>query len=273
MKAGARSDLKNFPSHSIDLRRIPDSEIGIPDPGFGIQGHSVIVPAGVSLRTRPWPHGHGYLRRDNDINGFNPAPFGFSIQFQNQSPALMLITRKTQIPVHWVFYAQIPFVMAIAANFATGAPFLYALKKFIDNPAAITFFLSIEVLVTVLGGPFASWLSDRVWTKFGRRKIFIVISNIPQALALAAMPFAPNLIWLLIFRWTYGIFGDIGTPNQALTMEVVPTKQRGLGSGFFKSQINLVNLVFWWLVFGRLDDVYFTGPLFYIAGVPGEKLV
>ena len=87
----------------------------------------------------------------------------------------MLITRKTQIPLHWVFYAQVPFVMAIAANFAMGAPFLYAVRKFLDNPAAITFLLSIEALVTIVIGPFCSWLSDRVWTRWGRRKIFILI--------------------------------------------------------------------------------------------------
>lgn len=185
----------------------------------------------------------------------------------------MLITRKTKVPTHWVFYAQIPFVMAIVANFATGAPFIFALKKFIDNTAAISFLLSIEVTITVLGGPFAAWLSDRVWTRYGRRKIFVVISNIPQAAALIAMPFAPNLMYLLVCRWIYGIFGDIGTPNQALTMEVVPSKQRGLGSGFFNAQINFCNLVFWWLVFGRLDDVYFTGPFRYLSEISGEILV
>lgn len=186
----------------------------------------------------------------------------------------MLVTRKTKIPVHWVFYAQVPFVMAIAANYATGAPFIYAIKKFLDNPAAITFLLSIEVFVTVLLGPFCSWLSDRVWTRWGRRKLFIIVSNVPQATALILMPFAPDLWWLLALRWIYGIFGEIGTPNQALTMEVVPARQRGLGSGFFTAQINLVNLVFWGVVFGRLDDVYFTGPFFsFAAGVSGEMLV
>jgi MFS family permease len=184
----------------------------------------------------------------------------------------MLITRKKQIPLHWVFYAQLPFVMSIAANYITGAPFLYAMKKFIDNPAAITFLLSIEVFITMLGGPFVSWLSDRVWTRYGRRRMFIVAADIPKALVVFAMPFAPDLITLICLRWAYGILADLSSPNQALTMEVVPTKQRGMGSGFFKLQGQVVNLFFFLLVVGRFDDVYFTGPLHALFAVDGETL-
>ena len=185
----------------------------------------------------------------------------------------MLITRKTKVPLHWVFYAQMPFVMSIAAGFALGTPFLFMMKKFIDNPAAITFLLSIEVFVTSLGGPFANWLSDRVWTRFGRRKIFVVMANIPQALILFSMPFAPDLWTLVILRWSYGIVGDIGSPNQALTMEIVPAKQRGMGSGFFKFQQQLVNLFVFGLIIGRFDDIYFTGPFENLFAVSGEKLI
>ena len=185
----------------------------------------------------------------------------------------MLITRQKTVPLHWVFYAQMPFVMAISAGMITGAPFLYAMKKFIDNPAAITFLLSIEVFVTMIGGPFVSWLSDRIWTRFGRRRPFIVAADIPKSLAVVLMPFAPDLTTLICLRWAYGIFGDLGSPNQALTMEVVPSKQRGMGAGFFKLQGQVVNLFFFLLVVGRFDDVYFTGPLLALFTIPGETLI
>ena len=185
----------------------------------------------------------------------------------------MLITRQKKVPLHWVFYAQLPFVMAISANMITGAPFLYAMKKFIDNPAAITFLLSIEVFVTIICGPFVSWLSDRIWTPFGRRRPFIVVAQISMAIAVVLMPFAPDLITLICLRWAYGILGDLGAPNQALTMEVVPSKQRGMGAGFFKLQGQVVNLFFFLLVVGRFDDVYFTGPLLALFAIPGETLI
>jgi Na+/melibiose symporter-like transporter len=185
----------------------------------------------------------------------------------------MLITRQKQIPTHWVFYAQIPFVMAIAANMITGAPFIYSMKKFIDNPAAITFLLSIEVFVTVLGGPFASWLSDRVWTRCGRRKPFLIAADVGKFLIFPLIPLAPNIVWLIVLKWIYGILHDVGSPKTALTMEIVPARQRGRGSGFFNMQLQIVNLVFWGIVIGRFDDVYFSGPLTGMAALPGETLL
>ncbi|MCD8481195.1 MAG: MFS transporter [Verrucomicrobia bacterium] len=185
----------------------------------------------------------------------------------------MLITRKKTIPTHWIFYAQIPFVMAIAANMITGAPFIYSMKKFIDNPAAITFLLSIDVFVTVLLGPFISWLSDRVWTKYGRRKPFLIIADVGKFLIFPLIPLAPNIYWLIGLKWAYGILHDIGSPKTALTMEIVPAKQRGRGSGFFNLQLQIVNLVFWGIVIGRFDDIYFTGPLAYVAGLSGEAML
>jgi MFS family permease len=185
----------------------------------------------------------------------------------------MLITRKIKIPLHWIFYAQLPFVMAITASYATGAPFLFAMKKFIDNPAAITFLLSIEVFVTTLGGPFCNWLSDRIWTRFGRRKPFIVVSDILKSATLLFMPFAPDLMTLIILRWCYGIFADIGSPNQALTMEVVPTRQRGMGAGFFQLQIQIANLFFYGIILGRFDDIYFSGPFERLFSLSGEVLI
>jgi uncharacterized membrane protein YagU involved in acid resistance len=185
----------------------------------------------------------------------------------------MLITRKKEIPTHWIFYAQIPFVMAIAANMITGAPFIYSMKKFIDNPAAITFLLSIDVFVTVLLGPFISWLSDRVWTRYGRRKPFLITADIGKFLIFPLIPLAPNIYWLIGLKWIYGILHDVGSPKTALTMEIVPAKQRGRGSGFFNLQLQIVNLVFWGIVIGRFDDVYFTGPLSYIKGLSGETML
>lgn len=185
----------------------------------------------------------------------------------------MLITRQKQIPTHWIFYAQIPFVMAIAANMITGTPFIYSMKKFIDNPAAITFLLSVEVFVTMLGGPFASWLSDRIWTRYGRRKPFLIIADVGKLLVFPLIPFAPNIWVLICLKWAYGILHDIGSPKTALTMEIVPAKQRGKGAGFFNMQLQIVNLVFWGMVIGRFDDVYFTGPLLQSLHLTGEQLI
>ncbi len=185
----------------------------------------------------------------------------------------MLITRNTKVPLHWVFYSQLVFAMTIWAGFMTGAPFLLSMKKFIDNPAAITFLLSLDALVTVFNGAFVNWLSDRIWTRYGRRKILSGISDIGKLCIMPLMPLAPDLWTLIVLKWLFTIFSDIGTPNQALTMEVIPTAQRGKGAGFFQMQLNIANLIFWGVVIGRFDDVYFLGPLGGLTTLSGEHLM
>ncbi len=185
----------------------------------------------------------------------------------------MLITRNTKVPLHWVFYAQLVFAMTIWAGFMTGAPFLLSMKKFIDNPAAITFLLSLDVFVTVFNGAFINWLSDRIWTRYGRRKILSGFSDVGKLCVMPLMPLAPDMWTLVALKWLYTILSDLGSPNQALTMEVIPSPQRGKGAGFFQMQLNIANLIFWGVVIGRFDDVYFMGPLAGIASLSGEHLM
>jgi len=185
----------------------------------------------------------------------------------------MLITRKTKVPLTWAFYAQLIIVLSIYGKFVLNAPFLLLIKKYLDNPAAIMGLMSLEVYVTILGGPLVAWVSDRMWTRFGRRKIFVVAADFLKVFFLAAMPFAPNL-WVLIgLYWAFGIVGDMASPAQALIYEVVPAKQRGISAGFMKAFMNVGNLVFFTLLLGRFHDVYFMGPFEFLGTMSGATLM
>lgn len=185
----------------------------------------------------------------------------------------MIITRKKKIPLHWAFYAQLPLLLSIYGNFVINAPFLLLIKKFIDNPAAIMGLISIEVYLTILGSPFIAWLSDRIWTRWGRRKFFFVIADVGRGLCLIAMPFAPNIIWLIALRWIYGAVSDFGGMTQALIYEVVPPPQRGRLSGFFQASVQFGNIVFYFLLLGRFDDYYFMGPFAQVTEMNGGAIM
>ncbi|MFW5874265.1 MAG: hypothetical protein ACOCVJ_02565 [Verrucomicrobiota bacterium] len=185
----------------------------------------------------------------------------------------MLITRKTKVPLIWAFYAQLILILTVYGSIVVNAPFLYLIKKFIDNPAAIMGLISIEVYVTLLGGPIITWISDRIWTRFGRRIPFAATADLLKGTVLLFMPFAPNLWVLIALRWLYGIIGDLGGPTQAVIWEIVPAKQRGISSGFKKSFMDLGNLVFFFLLLGRFNDVYFLGPLSFLKDVSGATLL
>lgn len=185
----------------------------------------------------------------------------------------MIITRKKQVPSHWLFYAQLPLMLSIYGNYVINAPFLLMMKRFIDNPAAIMGLISIEFYLTLLGGPFIAWLSDRIWTRFGRRKMFLVIADVGKGLLLLLMPLAPSLWGLIIIRWLYGLVGDFGSMTQALIYETVPPKQRGKLSGLFQGSLQVGNLVFFFLLYGRFDDVYFMGPFQFLTEIGGGTLL
>lgn len=185
----------------------------------------------------------------------------------------MLITRKTKVPYSWAFFAQLIIVLSIYGAFVINAPFLLLIKKFIDNPAAIMGLISIEVYITLLGGPFVAWLSDRIWTRYGRRMPFVAAADFLKVIILLLMPLAPNLWVLIALRWAFGVVGDLGAPAQALIWEIVPAKQRGVSAGFMKAYMNLGNLVFFTLLLGRFDDVYFLGPFSYLTEVSGGAVM
>lgn len=185
----------------------------------------------------------------------------------------MIITRKKVIPLHWAFYAQLPLLLSIYGGFVLGTPFLLLMKRFLDNPAAIMGLISMEVYLTLVAAPLISWISDRIWTRYGRRKGFIALADALRGLILIAMPFSPNLIVLIGLRWLFGIVGALGQPTQALAYEVVPAPQRGVSAGFFSASIQFGNLVFFFLLLGRFDDLYFLGPLSIFTHATGGVIM
>lgn len=185
----------------------------------------------------------------------------------------MLITRKKKIPKTWAYYAQLTIILSIYGQFVVNAPFLLLIKKYIDNPAAIMGLISLQIYLTFIIGPLVAWTSDRIWTRFGRRKVFVASADFLKALFLLAMPFAPNLWVLIILRWLYDFFGDLAAPAQAMIYEVVPANQRGMSAGFMKAFMNIGNLVFFTLLLGRFHDVYFMGPFQIFGTASGGTLM
>ncbi|NBD37065.1 MAG: MFS transporter, partial [Verrucomicrobia bacterium] len=185
----------------------------------------------------------------------------------------MLLTRKTKVPKSWAFFAQLIIILSIYGQFVVNAPFILLIKKYIDNPAAIMGLISLQIYVTFLIGPMVAWASDRIWTRFGRRKPFVASADFLRAVCLLAMPFAPNLWVLVLFRWLYDFFVDLAAPAQGLVYEIVPAKQRGLSAGFMKAFMDIGNLVFFTLLLGRFHDAYFMGPFQFFATPSGGTLM
>jgi Na+/melibiose symporter-like transporter len=180
----------------------------------------------------------------------------------------MIITAKPRIPFLWQFTAALTWTTILLQYFLIGAVFIFSLKKFVDNPAGVTFIMSLPAIISLTVNPFCSFMSDRIWTRWGRRKPFIVTSWMGTLTSIALLPLAPNLYALIGLYLLFNLFNDIGSnPTEALKQEMVPPRQRGTAAALGKWMTNIAQLLFALVAIGRFDDYQ------YYAGFPinGEQ--
>jgi MFS family permease len=172
----------------------------------------------------------------------------------------MIITCKKEVPFRWIAFAILPWASFTFNGGVIGVVFLFSLKKFIENPAGLTLVLSLPSFVSLVLQPVCSFLSDRIWTRFGRRKPFVVVSLTGVAVCLILMPLMPNF-WLLLGTFMlYSACADLNSPMEPLKLEIIPPHERGRATGAMAWCSNLATMTFYFIALGRFDDVaYFEG--------------
>ncbi|MCU0772740.1 MAG: MFS transporter [Verrucomicrobia bacterium] len=182
----------------------------------------------------------------------------------------MIVTCKGRIPFLWILFAALPWSAGLLKFLVMGNAFIFSLKKFVDNPAGLTFVMSLPGILSLGLRPFINFMSDRVWTRFGRRKPFVINAWVGCIVCIGLMPVMPNF-WLLLACYIgYNIFNDLGEgPMEALKQEVVPPRQRGTSTAIGTWIFNFALLTFNLVAIGRFDDYKF------MAGVPltGEQSI
>lgn len=108
--------------------------------------------------------------------------------------------------------------------------------------------LAIGALASMIVAPlFGAW-SDRVRTRWGRRKPFVVVGTIGNVLGLLALAFIPSapsalLPYILAFIWIE-LFNNLATaPYSGLIPDMVAPEQRGSASGWMGLMLMLGNFL------------------------------
>jgi Na+/melibiose symporter-like transporter len=181
----------------------------------------------------------------------------------------MIITCKKAVPLQWIAFAILPWASFTFNSGVIGVVFFFSLRKFVENPAGLTFILSLPSFISIVLQPVVSFLSDRIWTRYGRRKPFIVTSMSGIIVCLALMPLMPNFWALLAVYMAFCAFSDLNSPMEPLKQEIIPPTERGRATGAMSWCSNLATLLFYFVALGRFDD------LSYIAGYPvhGETAI
>lgn len=140
----------------------------------------------------------------------------------------------------------------------SGAALTYTMKKFINDPALITFLGSINIAFNFMVAPFIAWKSDRIWTRFGRRKPFVICGWIGLIISLLFVPLAPNIWALSVAIVVYQFFQDFAFtgPYEPLEWEVVPLPQRGRAAATNAFMNNCAGLYFNFFMIKHFHEVY-----------------
>jgi MFS family permease len=130
------------------------------------------------------------------------------------------------------------------------------MRKFIEDPAMIAFLSSLNMAFNFVVGAITSYMSDRIWTRWGRRRPFLITGGFGAGVAMLLIPFAPN-IWALVATIVFFQFClDVAKPYQPLYNEVIPPPQRGRAAIIQSISQNVLALVFNGVLIAQFDRDY-----------------
>ncbi len=147
-----------------------------------------------------------------------------------------------------------------AGSIGTGA--FYAFNNFV-LPPILKSFGAPDLLIGLLSStrsiegaliqPTVGALSDRVWTRFGRRRPFLLVGIPLSAGFFVAGAFVNNLALLAVDIFLFSIFFNIAVdPYVALLADIAPLQQRGWLSGMATS-VQLVSSVVFLVVIAAVS--------------------
>ncbi len=139
-----------------------------------------------------------------------------------------------------------------AASIGTGV--FYSFNNFVLPPVLKTFGAP-DLLVGLLAStrsvegaviqPTIGALSDRIWTRFGRRRPFMLVAIPVSAAFLIASAYASSLVTLAVMIFCFSIFFNVAVdPYTALLADITPLHQRGWLSGVATAVQMLSSVVF-----------------------------
>ncbi len=113
------------------------------------------------------------------------------------------------------------------------------LALFTRDPNLVFWVLAINPAFGFIAQPLVGLLSDHVWTRIGRRAVFLVVAGPIVACSLVAIPFVTSFAVLVLIVVVLQLFQDvINGSDQPLLADLVPPEQRTFALGLVKAAEN-----------------------------------
>lgn len=127
------------------------------------------------------------------------------------------------------------------------------LSKYISSALLIGFVMTFDNIAAITLQPFFGALSDRTWTKHGRRMPYLLVGIPISALFFTLIPFEFSFVSLIVIAMGFNIMMSVyRAPTVALMPDITPSEHRSKANG-------IINLM------GGLGAVMalFIGPMLY----------
>lgn len=166
---------------------------------------------------------------------------------------MKVLTQQPRIPWTWALIALLPWTAITITQFVNVVGLTFTLKKFTDDPVIIALVTGSQQALALVIGALVSFTSDRIWTRWGRRKPFLVTGWVCSGLFILLVPFAPSLLVLVLCILVYVAFIDMNGPYEVATMEVIPPPQRGRAGAITQILKMCTNLLFFSVLVAQFD--------------------
>lgn len=190
-----------------------------------------------------------------------------------------ILTQQPRVPWSWVVWIQFPWFGAVVFANLNETMMAFTLRKHTSSAWLITLLISFNVVFSMIVGAACNHRSDQIWTRWGRRRPFLVPGHLAIALFLVAIPNIERFWVLVITFFVYELFSNLNTPVEPLEKEVVPVPQRGrgmaitqlarVGATLFFSAVLLAQFDRRYVIFGHEIGgervAYWTGALVALA--------
>jgi Na+/melibiose symporter-like transporter len=166
-----------------------------------------------------------------------------------------------------------PWVTFNYTEMCSGAPMVFTMRKFIEDPALISLLSSLNIFFNFAVGTVTSYMSDRIWTRWGRRRPFLIVGWTGLALALVLLPLANSTASLVAIIIFYQLCQDIAKPYEPLFNEVIPPPQRGRAGMLRNLTQNLTGIFFNAVLLAQFDRDYGLDRIGGLVEINGERLL
>jgi MFS family permease len=180
-------------------------------------------------------------------------------------------THRAHVPWSWVCWMTCPWIVSYLIDSLTvGGPLIFTMRKFITDPAQIGFLTSLKVGFNFVVGVAASYLSDRIWTRWGRRRPFLIAGWLGAAVVMVLFPFAKSAAALVPLIIAFQLAQAVAKPIEPLYNDVIPPAQRGRAATIHLVLQNLCGLFFFGVLVGQFDRSY---RFFGFVDLSGERVL